>query len=191
MYICLADAKMRLEGCLIRYKGEPIYVHVVEQPRVHYILVCEYIRDRVGIRLKIADRQLDFHPVPLGNMNHEGNVYYATRTPQRMWKQGLHRDSFICRHLRRGFVSIPLLSKALLNTIAGTYPSVRQCVKQVDDGVMISSAFSRNFSVMPDRNLVFNCKLLIGSLNEDLKTFRLADNYQYLKEHLQNSMIGQ
>jgi len=189
MFLSLGDAKMRLENVVVRHKGEPIYIHNVEQPRVSYILHIEYLRTQIAGRVNLKDKGVDLSPVPLGNMNHEGNCFFASRAPLRMWKQGLHRDSFICKSMERGFVGIPINCKALVNTINNEYPSIEEGWKMIEQGQMASVAFSRNFSLMEKRTLVFNSKLIVGSLHKDLVSFHLENTYLYLKEHLQSSMI--
>ena len=108
-----------------------------------------------------------------------------------MWKQGLHRDSFMCKSLDHGIIGIPLNCKAIVNTINNEYPTIKEGWKRVEEGMVVATAFSRHFSLIEKRVLVFNSKLIIGSMNEDLVTFELENTFLYLKEHLQASMIGQ
>jgi len=190
MFLSLHDAKMRLEHCLIRHKKEPAYVHQVTQPRVNYLLSLEYVKTQKVESIPLIDRGLDFSPVPLGNMNHEGQVYYTARAPQRMWKQGLHGDNFICRSMDHGYVGISLMSKALVATIKGDYPTIQYSFDMIEIGMMKGSAFSRNYSLIAKRVIVFNSKNKIGVMHDDLRSFTLNNEYMYLKEHLQHSMRG-
>lgn len=188
MFLTLQDAKMRLDNVIVRHEGEPCYVRSVEQPRVSYMLNIEYLRTEVAGRVNLKDKTLDLSPVPLGNMNHEGTCYFASRAPQRMWKQGLHRDNFMCKSMENGFVGIPINCKALVNTILGEYPTIKDGVKMIEQGTMVAVGFSRNFSLIEKRTLVFNSKLIIGRLDEDLVSFHLGNTYLYLKEHLQSDI---
>ena len=190
MYLTLHDAKMRLESTLIRHKGMPIYIHAVEQPRASYFLEVEYLEDNKPGKINLKDKDLDFSPVPLGNMNHEGNCYYTSRTPQRMWHQGLHRDNFISRNMGHGIMGIQLNCKAIINTIAGIYPTVSEAWELLRSGQMATVGFSRHFSLMEAKVVVFNSKIKVGHLHEDLREFELKDRYQYLKEHLQADIRG-
>ncbi len=189
MFLTLHDAKMRLEHTVIRHKADPVYVHSVDQPRVNYTLFIEYLRTNVKDKIPIKDPTLDFSPVPLGNINHEGNVYYASRTPQRMWKQGLHMDNFMCKSMEHGHNGIPINCKAIINTILNEYPTIHEGHKRIEDGELASCAFSRHFSLVPGRVIVFNCKMIVGIMRPDLVTFDLNEKHMYLKEHLQDSML--
>jgi len=191
MYLSLHDAKMRLDDTLIRYKGEPIYVITVDQPRVNYILTVSYLRTLIEAKVSLKDKDIDLSPVPLGNMNHEGNVYFTSRAPHRVWKQGLSRDTFMCKSMVHGYVGINVNCKALVNTINNEYPSLKESCRMIAEGVMVSCAFSRNFSLIDKRKIVFRSKLVIGVLSKDMIYFELEDKFLYLKEHLQHSMIGQ
>ncbi len=190
MFLNIHDAKMRLENTVVRHNKEPVHIKEVVQPRASYFLLLDYLRTGKHGKISLRDKALDLSPVPLGNMNHEGEVYYATRTPQRMWKQGLHRDNFLCRSRLHGYMGVSLTCKAIVNTINGTYPSIVKGHRMIEEGVMVGVAFSRHFSLLQDRVVVFNNKLSIGVLHKDLITFTLNNKYMYLKEHLQASIKG-
>jgi len=188
MFINLHDAKMRLEHTLIRYKKEPVYIIDITQPSVTYFLMVEGLRTDKISKVKLQDPEIDLSPVPLGNLNHEGDTYYTSRIPQRAWKQGLHRDSFIAYSIKHGYCGLPLPCKALLKTIANNYPSVKQSHRLIEEGTVVSSAFSRNFSIGDKRVIVYQSKILIGVFTNNLKDFELDEAHFYFKEHLQASI---
>ena len=147
-----------------------------------------------------------YRPFPLGNVNHNGHVYYLERTPTRNTFQGLRSTGVVAEmvtavpsretktKLSTGFrVDFPVYSSAgFADCIAGNYPSYQEVVAALRNDEVTNSgcAFHREFSVLRGPvnslclcyqtegvGLIFDDKLVLGN------------QYKYLYEQIQELKI--
>ena len=121
-FVDLRDAKMRLDGTIIRYGDNPILVleAVIDERQAEFLLFTKFLSNGKQRNIPLKDKMLDFDPVPLGNMNYRGDCYFLSRQPQRAWKQGLHMNSLSARSMRMGYARLGTDTKAIAKTIKST-----------------------------------------------------------------------
>ena len=156
---------MYLTGSIIRVNGDPVIItdlapHNKGVYRIYYIQLEDYFKDERDIGIITTDsKNIDLSPVELGfcnfKINGEHNTFYTYRSPQRMWKIGLHLNNFMINSLEplEFFFenSRILYSKSLEDTIKNKYPSFDECIIKIHKPHIKSIAFSRDFALSSDR----------------------------------------
>jgi len=191
----LEYARTRLTNSLVRLGDRPVWIRNViattAKGKVAKLLYCDSHEGRNGKcrQTYLPSRNLNLTPVPLGMLNDEdivGVTCYVQRTPARAWKTGLS-DSNSRLYAIDKEVEVPgyvLTSKALPNTIAGIYPSLTKCKELLkEDGVRESWAWSREFALHRDGNLLYKTRGKVGALGKD-DTLVLDDKWRWLQELL-------
>jgi len=168
----LHDAKQRLEGTVVMYDNEPVYItRVIEaepdevKPDIFRVIATplplnmrEDPRD-LKFRKYISSGKFDLATIPMGFLNYEGKALYCTRIPRRQYKQGISETTLSVESLgekREYALNTPKLSrlvreKSFVEMIKGKYPSFAECILQAQNGG--SYAFSRHFAVSVDEDL--------------------------------------
>ena len=188
MFTTLRDGKMLLDNTIVRYQQKLIYIQEVVGDGPAFSLRIKYLSNGRIETIAYDPRSLDYSPVPLGNMNYQGDVYFCTRVPGRMNKQGLHKDAFRSFHYKRRYVRINLVTKSLIETVNNHYPDLKQVSVYLEKGMMAACAFSRHFSLSDDYRLWYNNRVHIGRVEPDLSDYHLSERYFYFKEHLKESL---
>lgn len=152
------------------------------------------LRKKDGKTTKVTIEELDLTPAPLGYVNFSDTCCFTTRMPMRRdWKQGLRpnnlrrinyrEDDLEERFEVRNLHDIYTLEDTVLNN----YPSYRKCVDNVEE-THRASAFSRCFAINELGKVIYKSQLRVGYV-EDEKSIKLIQDYNYLKELLQESLI--
>lgn len=174
------DAQMRCSGTIIRYKGRAVTIREVTGDMN---LAIRYLDTQRDIMVRIKDKDLDWSPVPLGNVNIRGRVVYVGRKAVRKWKHGLHRDNAYLK-VEEGLVDSGVLyTPEMAKMVKRDYPKLKKCLESVRAGEATARAFSPNFSVRKDDIglvwLQFRCDK-VGWFTGDELTW--GDGSDYLKE---------
>lgn len=188
MFSTLRDGKMRLDNTVVRYESKLIYIKEVIEAGNSFALRIKYLSSGRSDTIPYDPRTLNYDPVPLGNMNYQGDVYFCTRMPARMYKQGLHKDAFRSFHYKKRYVRIQLVTKSLIETVNNRYPDLKQVSAYLEQGMMAACAFSRHFSLSDDYRLWFNNRVHIGHVKTDLSDYSLLKQHFFFKEHLEESL---
>ena len=181
-------AAMRLQGCVIRVGGDPVYVDRVEQTRGGKFRVQYHV---LGIDqhhiIQWGDEAIDPSPVPLGYINyHNKNVISVDRTPERQWKIGLTTHNMRLGGLndengvRRDIKSRIINSRPLARAIKGEYPSLVAAKRKLREVPEV--AISRDFMIHTNGKLIHRIANIVGEAAPRLK---LHDQHFYLKETLE------
>jgi len=127
-FLSSEDAFRRINGCMVRYRGE-VYYAVVQKTRVSLFDV-ELSTEREVKRISINDPDLDISSIPLGYFLFNGSAYYAMRHAVRKQSAGICLQNVIVRKnnvLGDALISkdeffSPLFKRMLLNK----YPSISE-----------------------------------------------------------------
>lgn len=148
-----------------------------------------------------------FRPFSLGMANHDGTVSFVERIPTRHTQQGLMSNMLtwstpdVFRTSKQtsgrarlggpapdGKAQFPFLSSAMYHLIKGNYPSVEECIKNLNDPSIENSsvAFAREFAfVRGPLGLIFLAYKsdIIGYLpNSDLSMVKIDTDFSHAKE---------
>jgi hypothetical protein len=203
-YENLGDAQMRLQGTIVLYDGEPVYITDVREVgpgdpkgdifRV-YASPLPYdpgIRRAEEMRKFISSKKFDLAPFPMGFMNFQGNVFYCTRLARRQQRQGLSAGTLsalpvgnptVGAHRFETLISVP----EFLDCIKGRYPTVAEATRQIEEAGATGIAFSRSFCLVKDNDIpeliyLFHKKEKVGFIMEG--RLMLSKKGKCLKESL-------
>lgn len=195
MYHSRDQARMRLTGCIVKLKGEWMYVQGVEEAGdddEQIILVSSPVgsNDINDITRTVItdDCGLDARPMKLGYVWTANGWSYLYRVPHRRWKQGLHPDNMRCANTRTP--SSLFNSKPLLSCLNNQYMSVEAAIKE-------GGAFNRYFAIK--ENKLWYRGTMVGLISKEKQgenhqnellggMFVLNEQYQYLKQQLEGAM---
>lgn len=212
-YEALEDARMRLKGTVVRYKGDPVYITEItpgnadEIHRVYYKEVPfnapkpkpfrnmeEIVADAeldAAKRKYISSKFFDIEPFRMGYVNspNRNGAFFCSRLPNRIQKQGLCGENF--RAMDNFGVMVDfntfLNTKEVLEMINDRYPTFNQALAGLNK--VPSVAFSRNFAlvkdaVIPDLLYLYHKGEKVGMYNSATKFVSLGVKFQCLKESL-------
>lgn len=176
MYEHLSDDDLNqlFNGCLLRYKGVPVYVRTLGDGKVQIDSIggSEFQAHVVNI----SDKNFDYSPVPLGYCNVEGYAYYAARRHRRQFVVGLTRGNMVVTHIgdnhndKAYAALINMKTKGLRDCIMGKYPSVAEAIEELDSKKATTVGIDRSFAVDRDHCLYFKDKR-IGVIEKDNKPY--------------------
>ncbi len=154
----LEHANRYLTNSVIMINNKPAYIMdvVAGVPRknfvMNFIYVEDYIKGKNSRDKAFTDQaEVDMNPVPLGLVPNVGVTYAIYRNPARRWKVGLSSENIDAM----GLIDPPkafnygnlLLSKDLVETIKGNYPTFNVAVDKAEEDSRRLIAFSRNFAI--------------------------------------------
>lgn len=171
-YESLQEAEMRLQGTVVLYDEQPVYITRVTgaapgdpKPDIFRVYAVP-LPSRAGVgrvedeefRRFISSRRFDFRTIPLGFMNLAGGIYYCTRLPQRQQKQGLANATFGCTEIAgprgEGFrLNSVIQNKEFVSMVRGEYPTFEQAMAAVSKNGVFGMAFSRHYALVSDDDL--------------------------------------
>lgn len=173
-YETVDDARMRLRSSVVLYKNKPVLVREVtngpggddifrvkfdELPVVKERPVGEWRPGGIAPheadaekRKFISSKFFDIAPFRMGYVNHSGpeGVFYCSRMPNRIQKQGLCNENFsgVLNDGRAISFTTFLTSKEVPAMIAGEYPSFDKALNLMEK--VSAVAFSRDFCLVKD-----------------------------------------
>lgn len=187
-YENIHDAQMRLQGTVVLYDGDPVYITEVAQKKVEdpkddifrvYASPLPYqpMQDKAEMRKFISSKKFDMAPFPMGFMNYDGLAYYCTRLPRKQQRQGLSNGTF--SSVPVGFPDMggvrfeqAISMKEFDECVKGKYPSFDEALKRLAEGEANSVGFTRCFAVVSDKDMpelvyLYHKKEKVGFVLED------------------------
>lgn len=165
--------RKRLEGTIIMYDDEPVYVNVIERMAGDVALIVTRISDDIVEKASLD--KFDFRPVSLGYINRaRSGASWLARAPIRAWQQGLSQANVTSTN---GGVDIWDNRKYLRDTILGNYPTLQEASKS-----KVKKAFSKDFAI-EGNDIHYKDRDVIGVYEKD--KIVLKDRYIYLSEYIQ------
>lgn len=141
------DLQARLDSTICRYRGLPYYVRYAG-PGLLNLYALQKVNNRhdADFVINSNDPDFDISTIPMGYVQYTNTlVYYVSRRPQRMYKQGVSADALSFTDLRGGIVSGSAFSKQFENMVMGNYSSLNQVQKAFKDAeVDMELAISRD-----------------------------------------------
>lgn len=205
-YENVGDAQMRLQGSVVLYDGEPVYIREVTQVgagdpkgdvfRVYAEPLPLTSRERNRedeFRKFISSKKFDMAPFPMGFMNWNGDAVYIHRRARRQQRQGFSEGTFGADFVSQNpngtgiNFGTCVKSKEFVDCIKGKYPSVSDATKIIMNDKARSVAFSRTFALVRDLELVdliylYHKQEKVGFITGD--ALKLSKVGQCLKESL-------
>lgn len=130
------DLGQKLDSTVCRYKGQPVFVRVLDRG-VITLYELPQAKKAIG-NISANDPDFDIASVPLGYMQAEKQVYYLTRSPQRRVKQGVEsrtlRYDLLAPGSNNSFkysmnAGQIIVSKGFADMILGNYPDLMVSLK--------------------------------------------------------------
>lgn len=158
--IPVGDLGQRLDNTVCRYKGLPI--HVRAQSGKNQLQLFSLSNGKLVDEIRADDPNLDISSPPLGYVQvTKGIVYYLSRKPARIYKQGLSNDAVLAhplnRSVKQGIAFNIFQNKSIEQAILGEYPPLYACLKLVklptSDGPNTEIAVSREIALKRDADM--------------------------------------
>ena len=162
-YVNAADVNTRLNGTVVRYKNEPVYVEqqgVNRRDRENDLRVDLHdVINKTWIEnIHTSDEDLDVSAFPnMGYGNYRGVARYFTRIPNRRTANGVTTTNccFWTRNPDGSLSSNNVGREVLLNVdfhqmLRGKYPSFEDALKTVSSHQAQSVAVNRKLAIMED-----------------------------------------
>lgn len=198
-YDTLEQARFRLNGTLITYKGTPYCVQEANKKGSGPIrLTLQALplqrvtaEDVLGETITVDqdDPDLNFRIFRLGycNLSYDRRAIFYTRAPARQQHQGLTGQTIHPQMANRHF-----WSKDMTNLLLGVYPTIEEAFKRINDN-WVSCAISRDFAIgrseeIPQlRTLLYRGRNVGVALGQKFQHFLINENDEYLAEALQEA----
>ncbi len=182
------DLRQKLNGTIIKYKGEPHYCEVGQDEVVWLSNIHSKQRKSDGNHFAVSpdDRDLDYSSPILGFANHGDHCTFVGRLPARRSVQGISESNVVHYGLDgkelgaiRGFV----LSDRMYDCIMGKFPSFTEIYKQLISypaNKEYSQAFARHFAVRKTKSeaiFLYHRLQQIGQYDRMWARFTLIPTY--------------
>lgn len=206
-----------MSGTIIRYKGDPIYVHEAWQNNGRFRLKYSDITSRDEPKTILLDnKDIDINPFPLGFVNNktlgfirdqdkvvEINIpSIVLRIPSRRWKVGVDSRSVDILSIETQASVRPnfpdrravLYSQGFKDCVKNIYPSFGECCARLlnKDRMEYAEAFSRRFALDVNGFLYYyqSAHKYCGKFDPKTGGLILNDNFFFLKEVLDEDVNG-
>jgi hypothetical protein len=207
MYDTVEEARMRLTGTVIFYRGTPKYVRdCVAGLGGEIMLHMDNLPNmNGGIAISIRDPDVNMRDFrsSVGYMNNitvDGGASYKAHYVMRMpirgdgFKQGLHNSNLAFPRIggERQRWDRALTSPSFKDMLMGVYPSIEECKVILDgDQTQHSVAFNRTFALAKDHELGFFILNYKGRrvASGDIEALTLPSHNWYLNDVLRQSGI--
>lgn len=193
-YETAEEAKMRLDGCVVMYDDQPVYVEGISGPNANLIATCYTLpRNRDRMEISINDPLFDSRAVRLGYTNCGRSAYYVSRMPVRRYKQGVCAQNTIaksCDGRNVGFENV-FRHAGFIESVKRKYPTLIECTQLLEKGEVDSVAFHHNFCLQRD-SLGFYVLYFKGERAAwgDPSGFNLPSEYHWLEESLRENGVN-
>lgn len=170
------DLSQRLDHTICRYKGHPYYLRYLGDGSFN-LFPLETVRKvtKSSMVIKASDEFLDISTPPLGYFQAtQNNVFYVSRRPNRVYKQGLSLDSISGKDLKNKNVVIDPWCKSFEDMILGVYPSIEYTLNG-----FTGSERDKEIAISKDITLEWKHKLqlvLIHYKNEEVGFMQIGTN---------------
>lgn len=197
MYDSLEQARLRLDGSVILWKGHPYYVRGISG-RAPKNLVATFDKLPIGseptVNVNLNDPDIEVKNIRFGYWNTSAGACYITRIPNRNTHQGILLENLYFRMtgeprgpLSRNQIratSNPLNNPTFADMFCRKYPTFNEVLEklQVEEGPR-SIAFHPHFALEKSKlgffTLHYKGKAVAWS---DDKQFRIPPTFQFLRE---------
>lgn len=202
------EIRMRLEGSIVLYDGDPVLIAQVSVPeledadekaRVHfYNLPINPNKKLATTRKYLSSRKFDLTPFKMGFANIGEKAYFISRAPVRQNKQGLAAGTCIINTIF-GKPSNEVVWNTLIRSegfgkmVKGEYPSFEEASDTLKEDLVTSVAVSRSFALFKDDELDVSVLSHKGSkcgiILEGDTGVRVSTRFKFLKESLESCGI--
>jgi hypothetical protein len=180
------DAAMRLNGTVVMFEGEPVYV---AKAGIRKTAICPLGENDT---IDVPTNELDLKPILIGNVQIGGSHMYIQRSPTRRWKQGLHRENIEIGNMPEEIPNkrVDLNKNNVRNAIINNFGDVIENIKKVLDGRNVSSALNRHWAVANIKGIyrLMYKDNLVGFVDEGEVV--ISKKYFFLKEDLLEVLNG-
>jgi len=201
-YDSYEEVHMRLQGTVVRYDGEPVYVSNVTQgddgvPRIHIMNLPVILNGREEVnednkvtRKVVNSRHFDFEPFLLGYANLKYGACFLSRAPVRKYKQGLSSGNLTDAQGRLSFKAA-LADPGFKDALKNEYPP-RSVATEMAKDKSITVAFCREFAVEYNSlgYFLLHYRGAPCAFSEDGYVFKLPEQFKYLSEVLQENKVA-
>lgn len=195
-YLTSNDATMRMDGGLVRYRGEVYFSRVMDSVVKLFNLydIGNNINAKAKYVLNYNDPEIDTTAIHIGYINDDNfnTVYYITRPPFRKQKQSTAITNTLYSSLgSMKFNVLPnsiFFSKAVEAALAQQYPSFFTCCDQLRKLKKTALAFSSEFAILHDEKND-NGQLYFEQI--PIGTVQLRDPVISLHPHCNDSLLVQ
>lgn len=196
-YYSLSFAKSRLEKSIVKMGGEFVFINSVEQLVDGYKILSYTLSDEKktplwGKLMKHKNTLIDTSDLKLGWVNcsygKEKEAYFLYREAKRNpWKEGLCFSNvkgldYEGDDVGNATIIHLLMCKDIYNTLINSYPSIGSIMRSLKNKKEGLLAFSRNFALSPNDDIVFKNFGVVGTVQDRLK---LKNKFMYLTELLE------
>jgi hypothetical protein len=207
-YETIEEIKSRLEGTVVLYENEPVFINRVAVPggkedkdeiaRVFFHKLPFTLNNRPPeFRRYLSSKKFDLTPFRMGYANLEKRTVFVSRSPVRQYKQGLTGDVTKLSEVsgersELGFNTL-VQDKGFVDMVQGVYPDFKTAGQVLEAGEKRSLAISRSFAFLSDPDLdiliLMNKGVKCGIVLRGDKNIRLSKKFNFLKEELEEYRI--
>jgi len=168
------DVSDRLEGCILKYKGRPVYCYASDGMNV-YLSELPFKEGTEAIICNGNSKHLNTKTIDVGYVNYRRHCSYILRIPKRQIKAGICSNS-LANKMRNmnGYSRIGTLESygtEIRDAINNVYPSYFDCLKEVKKSKDSSRAFCKDYAVVKTKKPVYD--YTTGELLEMKEEFTL------------------
>lgn len=176
-------ANTRLAGTVVKLKTNLIFVDRVSVRGDVNVARYFPINMMGGELMQCRLDEIDTTPINLGYVDLDHGAMFITRAPMRQdWRQGLRLNNL--RNSSGQQINISL--DKLLQPHTNRYPSLEVAATQARR-VGVSRAFSRDFAVSAEGQLIHKGRAVCGQVDGGMPT--LLPRFNFLAESLQESLV--
>lgn len=205
-YETAEEIRFRLEGTLVKYDGDPVYITRVNMPEADdgkeiarvFFRKLPYKNKDQEVRKYLSSRKFDLTPFKMGYFNHNKQAFFVSRNPVRQNKQGLSADTTILRDVRGkpcGDMSFALMttSDGFVDMLNNKYPDFKDAVTMLDQKDNSSVALTQTFAFNIDHDLEALVLMHKGTrcglaMRED-RALKIPKKFHFLREELEENRI--
>lgn len=196
LYDILDDAKNKLVGTIVYYKGKAVFVKDVQpmdtDDGVKYVVYMANLNGGKRMTALLDDPDLNYMNFNLGYANAHGYACWWFRHPMRQYAQGLKAGQLGRVASRREFYDMGFnYNGSICKMLENSYPKFQEIEKELKDEDQLAIAFHRDFAASWDkvhRDMIIEYKGRLIGHSTNLKDFELMDEYKYLTEALKEAV---
>lgn len=202
------EVKFRLEGSVVAYDGDPVYITRVSMPDMEdkgeiarvFFRPLPFGGDAGGkeTRKFLSSRKFDLAPFKMGYLNTGKQAVFVSRSPVRQNRQGLCPANMSIADVKGkkvagiGFANI-IANKGFIDMVKGVYPSFKEVGDMLNQPDITSAAVSRSFALVIDHDLeallLMHRGIRCGLAMAGDKGIRLAPKFHFLRQELEECRI--
>lgn len=211
IYDTIEQARMRLNGSVITYEGEPVYVAEIASRGSKLVATCYKWPNPMdgmnSITVELDHPDLNFRKFKVGYLNFKrqpnrlaantskGQAFYIVRDTNRQQVQGLATRNLYYNSADRGFVPISqnvMFNDGFADMMMNKYPTVQEALDMIEagwDSVAVSSVFAIGTSkASPKLRLLEYRGRTVGlAIGKKFQHFVVDGADEYLTEVLKSS----